>query len=70
MEEENVIKKYLDLTELSYEEAAQRTGLTKQAIWLHATGKTRLSAKAFYIYHKAFGISYEKLAEISYSKTN
>lgn len=65
MERGNPIKQYLELSGLSYEAAAKKTGLSKQAIWMHATGRMRLSAKAFFTYNKAFGLSFDKLAEIS-----
>lgn len=63
--DKNPIKQYLELMGLSYEAAAKKTGLSKQAIWMHATGKMRLSAKAFFAYHKSFGLSFDRLAEIS-----
>lgn len=62
----NPIKQYMEISDKTYQQIADITGLTKQAVWLHAMGRTRLSAKAFLAYHKAFGISYDKLAKISW----
>ena len=59
----NPLRQYLDISGLTYEEAAQKTGLSKQAIWLHATGRNRMSARAAFAYHKAFGLKLEKLLE-------
>jgi len=63
MTQENPIKIYLDLSGLTYREAAKKTGLSQQAVWLHATGRSGMSGRAAFAYHKAFGLSLEKLLE-------
>ncbi len=58
---ENIVKKYLDVAGLSYKQAAEKTGLSRQTIWLHATGRVKPGIKALRAYYKAFGINLEKL---------
>ena len=58
---ENIIKKYLDIAGISYKQAAEKTGLSRQTIWLHATGRMQPGRKALRAYHKAFGIDLQKL---------
>ncbi len=55
------LRRYLDFTEMTYREAAKRTGLTHQTIFLHAKGKLPIGAASALKYNKAFGISLEKL---------
>ena len=55
------LRQYLDLTGLSYREAARRTGLTHQTVFMHARGKTPIGATSALIYYRVFGISLEKL---------
>jgi len=55
------LRQYLDLTGLTYREAARRTGLTHQSVFVHARGKSPIGAASALIYHKVFGISLEKL---------
>jgi len=64
IQQRNTIRQYMEIMGLTYREAARRTGLSQQAVWLHATGRSLPGPKALRAYHRAFGISLEKL--ISY----
>jgi len=55
------LRQYLDLTGLTYREAAKRCGLTHQTVFIHATGKAPIGAKAALMYHRAFNLSLEKM---------
>ena len=55
------LRQYLDSAGLTYREAARRTGLTHQSVFMHARGKTSIGATSALIYYRVFGISLEKL---------
>ena len=55
------LRQYLDLSGLTYRQAAKKTGLTHQTIWLHATGQKPIGGKSAVVYHNVFGISLDKL---------
>ena len=59
--EKTALRQYLDLAGLTYREAARRTGLTHQSVFVHARGKSPIGAASALIYHRVFGISLEKL---------
>ena len=55
------LKTYMDLADLSCKDVAKKTGMSQQSVWLHLTGRINMSGNAAFVYHKAFGISLEKL---------
>ena len=55
------LRQYLDLAGITYREAARRTGLTHQSVFMHARGKSPIGAASALIYYRVFGISLEKL---------
>ena len=55
------LKDYMDLADLSCKDVAKKTGMSQQSVWLHLTGRINMSGNAAFVYHKAFGISLEKL---------
>ena len=55
------LKTYMELAGLTYQDVAAKTGLSKQAVWLHANGRINMSGNSAFVYHKAFGLSLEKL---------
>lgn len=57
----NPIYNYLNSNNISFQKAAELTGLTKQAIWTHTRGLGRISEKSAVKYSQGLGLSLEKL---------
>ncbi len=55
------LRAYLDISEITVRELAEKCGLSFQVVYGHLSGKFRIGEKAAKRYREKLGISYDKL---------